>query len=197
MTLTGLLDGVVTSISPSCSRLTCVRGLWAASVLEVLSPQLTGTNPASNTRGRTRFTNARRRTCVAELFTAMMLSILVHAENELNLVVSAAGTNVTPLLYSVSERKEVVVGKHTSGRAGNLVAMPQHDHRDYADGSGIPGSTIAAVPPCCISRSTDQPPRPERANRRCRCGPAARIDRICADPTSPWTPLASWFPGPR
>ena len=67
-----------------------------------------------------------------------MLSIVVDDENELNLVVTAAGTNVMPFLI-LQVRAQKLLLENTRPRAGNLVAMPQHDHRNYADGSGILG----------------------------------------------------------
>jgi hypothetical protein len=67
-----------------------------------------------------------------------MLSILVDDENELNLVVGAAGTNVMPFLI-LQVRAQKLLFENNHQRVGNLVAMLLHDHRDYADGSGIPG----------------------------------------------------------
>jgi len=67
-----------------------------------------------------------------------MLSIVVDDENKLNLVVSAAGTNVM-LCPILQVRAQKLLLENTRQRAGNLAAMPQHDHRNYADGSGIPG----------------------------------------------------------
>jgi hypothetical protein len=64
--------------------------------------------------------------------------MLVDDESELNLVVNAASTNVTPFLI-LQVRAQKLLLENTRQRAGNLVAMLQHDHRDYADGSGIHG----------------------------------------------------------